>query len=189
MTAAAPTRPPRGGAGARLRRAPATLGLRLRRAAPRLRTGGRRSGEWLVFTAATLVALVHALDDAFVHRGPGLGAGELVLAAAVALGAALAGVLAFPFLRPGVKAALALCFGVLAGVNGAMHLNHVRADGPAGADVTGVLALAAGVVLLGLAAAIPWRHRGERPARRRLDAGARRPGAAAPGRRLRPRPR
>jgi predicted alpha/beta hydrolase len=143
----------------------ANTGARLRRSA----TGGarpRRSGEWLVFTAATLVALAHALDDAFVHRGPGLGAGEFVLAAALALAAGLAGVLAFPVLRPGLRAALAVGFGVLAGVNGAMHLHHLRAFGAAGADVTGVLAFAAGVLLLGLAVAIPWRHRGERPRRR-----------------------
>jgi hypothetical protein len=46
-----------------------------------------------------------------------------------------------------------------------MHLNHLQAGGPAGSDLTGVLALAAGVVLVGLAVSIPWRHRGERPAR------------------------
>ena len=41
-----------------------------------------------------------------------------------------------------------------------MHLSHVTSHGAAGGDVTGALAAAAGVVLLGLAAAIPWRHRG-----------------------------
>ena len=32
-----------------------------------------RSGEATVFTVAAALALVHAIDDAFVHPGPGLG--------------------------------------------------------------------------------------------------------------------
>jgi hypothetical protein len=34
------------------------------------------SAETLVFSAATLLLLVHALDDAFLHRSPGLGLGR-----------------------------------------------------------------------------------------------------------------
>jgi hypothetical protein len=101
-----------------------------------------RTGEGRVFGVATAIALVHALDDAFVHRGPGL--------------------LAFERLRPGLRAALAFVFGGLAVVNGATHAIHIDQHGAGGADLTGALALAAGVVLLGLAAALPWRHRGER---------------------------
>jgi uncharacterized protein len=119
-----------------------------------------RSGEALVFAVATLVAVVHGLDDAFVHRGPGLGLGQHALAGVVALAAGLAGIVAFPSLRPGLRAGLAFSFGVLALVNGAMHAGHVAEDTVAAADVTGVLAAVAGVVLIGLAVAIPWRHRG-----------------------------
>jgi hypothetical protein len=119
-----------------------------------------RSGEALVFAVATLLALVHALDDAFVHGGPGLGVGQHALAAAISVAAVVAGVLAFPSLRPGLRAALAFAFGGLALVNGGLHLGHIASDGPAGGDITGVLAAAAGTVLIGLAVAIPWRHRG-----------------------------
>ena len=121
----------------------------------------RRSGEAAVFTVALALALVHALDDAFVHRGPGLGLGQHVLPALIAIGAAVAAVVAFPSLRPGLRAALAFSFGGLALVNGMLHVAHVGQHGAAGSDVTGILAVAAGVVLLGLAVAIPWRHRGE----------------------------
>ena len=48
--------------------------------------------EARVFGAATLVALVHAVDDAFVHRGPGLGIGQHALAGAIALVAGVAGI-------------------------------------------------------------------------------------------------
>jgi uncharacterized protein len=129
----------------------------------------RGGGETLVFRAATAVALVHALDDAFVHRGPGYGLGQHALAGAIAVVAAIAGAAVFPRLRPGLRAALAFAFGGLAIVNGTMHTNHVVRSGADGGDVTGVLALMAGLVLVGLAVAIPWRRRGERalPAGRR----------------------
>jgi hypothetical protein len=122
---------------------------------------GRRPGEWLVFTAATLVGLVHGLDDAWVNRQPGVG-DDHALAAALAIALAVAGIAAFPRLRPGLRAGIALIFGALAVINGALHVIHIAVDGPARSDLTGVLAVAAGVVLVGLGAAIPFRHRGER---------------------------
>jgi uncharacterized protein len=121
-----------------------------------------RSGEALVFGAASALILVHAIDDAFVHRGLGLGLGQHALAAAISVAAVVAGVLVFPSLRPGLRAGLALAFGGLACVNGMLHVIHVANYGAAGSDVTGVVAVAAGAVLVGLAAFIPWRHRGER---------------------------
>ena len=114
-----------------------------------------------VFVIATLVALVHAVDDAFVHRGPGLGLGQHALAGLVALAAGVGAIVVFPRLRPGLQAALSFSFGLFALVNGAMHIGHLDAGGPAGADLTGVAAAVAGVVLIALAAVIPWRHRGE----------------------------
>ena len=133
-----------------------------------------RSGEALVFGVATLLALVHALDDAFVHRGPGLGLGQHALAGLIALAAGIAGVLAFPALRPGLRAALAFAFGGLALVNGMLHVLHIQKHGAAGGDLTGALAALAGLVLLGLAAAIPWRHRGEGTLAQSRARGARR---------------
>ena len=114
-----------------------------------------------VFVIATLVALVHAVDDAFVHRGPGLGLGQHALAGLVALAAGVGAIVVFPRLRPGLQAALSFSFGLFALVNGAMHIGHLDAGGPAGADLTGIAAAVAGVVLIALAAVIPWRHRGE----------------------------
>jgi fermentation-respiration switch protein FrsA (DUF1100 family) len=118
--------------------------------------------ERRLFTVATVVLLVHALDDALVNRQPGLGTGQHALAALVALVAGGAAVAAFPFLRPGLRAAAAGLLGVFGLVNGLMHVQHVRADAVAASDVTGVVAVGAALVLLGLAAAIPYRHRGER---------------------------
>ena len=120
----------------------------------------RPSGEVLAFTVGTSLVLLHALDDAFMHRGPGLGLGQHALAGVIAVVAAVGGLLAFPSLRPGLRAALAFAFGGLACVNGTLHVAHIAEHGAGGGDVTGALAVAGGVVLLGLAAVIPWRHRG-----------------------------
>jgi len=121
----------------------------------------RRSREALVFSGATAVALVHALDDAFLHRQPGVGLGQHALAAALSLVLGLGAIYAFPFLRPALRSALALLFGSLATVNGMLHVKHIADSGAAASDLTGVLATAAGAVLIGLAIAIPWLHRGE----------------------------
>ena len=128
--------------------------------------------ERRIFTVATLIVLAHALDDAFVNRGAGLGLGQHALAGAIALAAAVAGVLAFPSLRPGLRAALAFAFGGLALVNGALHVLHIDEHGASGGDFSGALAFGAGLVLLGLAAVIPFRHRGsgDRPWRARAIA-------------------
>jgi uncharacterized protein len=123
-----------------------------------------RSGEALVFVVATSLVVVHALDDAFVHRQAGVGLSQHALAATISVCAGVAGVVAFPRLRPGLRAALAGGFGALALVNGLLHLRHITLDGPAASDLTGVLAAGAGAVMIGLAVTIPWRHRGERAA-------------------------
>jgi dienelactone hydrolase len=129
-----------------------------------------RSVEALVFSVAAVVALLHALDDAFLLPGGGVPLTQHALAASIALAASVLAVVRFPSLRPGVRAAVAFTFGVLAAVNGGRHALHIVNDGGTTAnDVTGALALVAGVALVGLAAWIPVRHRGEGasgPARR-----------------------
>ncbi len=125
------------------------------------RAGRWAAGETRVVAVATALALVHAVDEALVHRERGVGVGQHALAALAALAVGLAGVAAFPLLRPGLRAAVALVFGVLALVNGGLHVLHAITQGPAGSDWTGFLAAAAGAVLLATGVSIPWRHRGE----------------------------
>ena len=117
--------------------------------------------ETAIFRGATAVALLHAVDDAFLNRQPGVPLDQHALAAAISLAAAIGAMIGFPRLRPGFRAAIALVFGPLAILNGAMHVVHIAKDGPANSDITGVLALIAGIVLLGLGLSIPWLHRGE----------------------------
>ena len=117
--------------------------------------------ETVVFRAATAIALVHAVDDAFLNRQPGVDLEQHALAAVLSLAAGVGAIVAFPRLRPGLRAAIALLFGVFAIVNGALHVRHISVDGAAASDYPGVLALAAGVVLVVLGLAIPFLHRGE----------------------------
>jgi dienelactone hydrolase len=134
------------------------------RAPKRARPGhwaAQRSPEALVFSGATAVALLHALDDAFFHRQPGVGLGQHALAAVLALVLGLGAIYVFPYARPALRSAIALVFGSLALVNGTLHVKHLADLGAAASDITGALAAAAGVVLVGLAIAIPWVHRGE----------------------------
>src|SRR5436190_6788426 len=118
-----------------------------------------RISETRIFTAATLVAVLHALDDAFLDRQTGVGLSQHALAALVALAGAAAALYSFPRARPSVGALLAFTFAVLATTNGALHVQHVRVDGLAHSDLTGIAAFVAGIVLAGLAVAILWRHR------------------------------
>ncbi|MDA0162988.1 alpha/beta hydrolase [Solirubrobacter ginsenosidimutans] len=120
----------------------------------------RRTPETVVFTAATGVALLHALDDAFLGRQPGVGFMQHALGALVALLGAVGAVSLFPRVRPSARAAFALLFGSLALVNGALHIKHLGAESMAASDLTGVLAAVAGGALVLLAAYIPFRHRG-----------------------------
>ena len=105
---------------------------------------------------ATALALVHALDDALINRQPGVDLDHHALAAAISLAAGIAAIVAFPRMRPGFRAAVALVFGALAATNGSMHVIHITKDGPANSDVTGALAMVAGLSLIGLALWIPW---------------------------------
>jgi len=122
-----------------------------------------RGAEALVFTAAVLVALVHAFDDAFLLPAGGVPVTQHALAFGIALVSSAVAIWAFPSRRPGVRAALAWSFGILAMINGGRHVHHVLVEGNTASanDVTGALALLAGAALVGLAAWIPFRHRGQ----------------------------
>lgn len=118
-----------------------------------------RLTERAVFAGATGVAVLHALDDAFTGRQPGVPLTQHALAAAITLAGAGAAVYAFPRVRPSVRALLAFVSATLALTNGVLHVQHVRVDTLANSDLTGILATLAGAVLAVLSVAILWRHR------------------------------
>jgi len=119
---------------------------------------GRR--DTVVFRVALAVVVLWVLDDAFVHPEAGASAGDHLSSGLVPTALALALGVVYPRLRPGLRAAAALVAGALATVAGvADGVRHVAVDRLAGDDVTAVLALIAGVVLLALGFWTLWRTR------------------------------
>jgi alpha/beta superfamily hydrolase len=117
--------------------------------------------EHRVFVGAAAVALIHALDDAFLHRQPGVPSGQHAVAAVLSAVAVIAATGVYRTARPGLRSALALVLGLLAFTNGVLHVVHIADGGAAGSDVTGALAAIAGAVLVGLALAVPLLSRRE----------------------------
>src|SRR3954451_17769213 len=117
------------------------------------------AGEAWWFGGATAVCVVHALDDAVVDRQPGVPADQHLAAVVLTVALAIVAVVAVPHARTGLRAKLAMNFGVLALANGMLHVIHIGSlGGPARSDVTGVLAAAAGVALVALSVWIPFHH-------------------------------
>ncbi len=119
-----------------------------------------RRRETLAFRLCCLAIALYLLDDAFVHPEPGTSAGDHLIGGLVpvAVLATLAAVL--PRARAGAGAALALALGLATvAVGVAVPVRHIGLQGPSGDDLTGVLALAAGLILVVLAVGMLWRSR------------------------------
>src|SRR5829696_10195978 len=107
-----------------------------------------------VFRVALAVIAVAVFDDAFVHPEIGMTAEDHLASGLVPLVIAAALALAYPHLRAGVRAVVAIATGVLALTAGiADGFRHVIVDRLAGDDVTVMLAGLAGAGLVALGAA------------------------------------
>jgi len=104
--------------------------------------------------------VLHVADAELFRPQPGTTARDHVAAALVPLAVALLAALAYGRLRPGLRAAIALVFGILALVGGLIAVGGALADGLSRAEWTGLVLIPAGVVLLGLAVWLPWSERG-----------------------------
>ncbi len=138
MTATTLSRPPR---------------TRIRRLSQRI------PGGQTLFMALTALIALHVIDDSFLQPQPGTTAADHLVSGLVPLAAlALAAVL-YPRVRGGRQAGLALLVGfsgIVVGIEGAYYTSKV---GPSGDDFTGLLALAAGVALVGFGVLHLWRTR------------------------------
>jgi len=115
--------------------------------------------EALLFRIAVAVIGLHVVDDNYVQPEPGTSAGDHLVSGLVPLAVLALAAWGYPRLRAGWRGALALALGVLGiatGIEGAYYTSKV---GPSGDDFTGLLALAAGALLIGLAAVTLWRTR------------------------------
>src|SRR3954468_11169332 len=119
----------------------------------------RRSRETVLFRVALAVIAVHIVDDNYLQPQPGTSPADHVVSGLVPLALLGLATWGYPRLRGGRRGALALVFGVLGIAAGIEGLYYTREVGPSGDDFTGLLAIPAGVLLLGLGAATLWRTR------------------------------
>jgi dienelactone hydrolase len=120
---------------------------------------GRLATETTVARAALGVVALHVADDSFIQPQPGTGAADHLVSGLVPLAALALVAWAYPRLRAGLRASLALVlggFGIVTGIEGVYYSTK---GGPSGDDFTGLLALAAGIVLVGLGVVTLWRSR------------------------------
>jgi dienelactone hydrolase len=112
-----------------------------------------------LFTAAIGVVALHIADDSFLQPQPGTSAGDHLASGLVPLALlALAGV-AYPRLRAGGQAVVALVIGFLGIGFGSEAVRYWSDIGLSGDDYTGLASILAGVTLIGLGAVTLWRSR------------------------------
>jgi fermentation-respiration switch protein FrsA (DUF1100 family) len=99
------------------------------------------------------------VDDNFVQPPPGTSGGDHLASGLVPLAVLALAAWAYPRLRPGAQGALALLLGPFGIIAGAEAVRYLGDGGPAGDDFTGLLAIPAGVLLIGLGAVVLWRSR------------------------------
>ena len=101
---------------------------------------------------AALVAIAVA-DDAFVHPEPGTSAGDPLASGLIPIAIAVLAALAYPRLRAGLRACIALVFSALALDAGIVDgIRHIVINTMSGDDLTAILATFAGASLLVLGA-------------------------------------
>jgi uncharacterized protein len=109
--------------------------------------------------AATGVVAAHVVDDNFVQPNAGTGAADHLVSGLVPLAVLAAAATIYPRVRAGAQALIALSlafFGLLAGSEA---IAYMRSVGLSGDDYTGLLSIAAGLVLLGLGTLTLWKSR------------------------------
>jgi uncharacterized protein len=114
------------------------------------------------------VLALHVIDDSFLQPQPGTSAGDHLAGGLVPLALIGLAAVAYPRVRAGVRAMLALVFGLLALVMGTAEAGYYTLKvGPSGDDYTGLLAIPAGLLLLGLGVGTLWKSRRLNDSKRR----------------------
>jgi uncharacterized protein len=122
--------------------------------------------EPALFLLGVAVIALHVLDDNFVHPEAGTSVGSHLVSGLVPLGLLGLAAWAYPRLSGALRGALALTLGVLGIVAGVEAVHYTSTVGASGDDFTGLLAIPAGLLLLGVGAATLRRTRrveGNRP--------------------------
>ena len=106
------------------------------------------------------VAALHVVDDNFLQPQPGTSAADHLAGGLVQVGLFLLFAWAYPRLRPGLRGTLAIFVGLFTVVMGVGEAGYyTRENGPSGDDYTGLLAIPAGFLLIGIGLVTLWRSR------------------------------
>jgi hypothetical protein len=106
------------------------------------------------------VGALHVVDDNFLQPQPGTTAGDHLVGGLVQTGLFVLFAWAYPRLRAGARATLALGVGVFMVIMGAGEAGYyLREDRLSGDDYTGILMIPAGLLLVGIAFTTLWKSR------------------------------
>ena len=126
------------------------------------------SGSPRVFVVCAAAVMLHIADDSFLQPAEGTSAGDHVLSGTVLMLALAGGAYAYPRVRAGSRAVIALLTAVTGVVVGFAEAgNHLLSTGLHDDDYTGLVAGAAALLLVGLAVRTLWRSRRSGPTRMR----------------------
>ena len=120
----------------------------------------------LALASIGLVGL-HVVDDNFLQPEPGMSPVDHLPGGLGLLALVAAGAWAYPRVRAGARAAIALLAGFLGLLAGTEAVYYTISASPSGDDFTGLLSVVAGFVLLGVGVATLWRARRTNDSRRR----------------------
>jgi uncharacterized protein len=121
-----------------------------------VRVAGR---ETTLVAVATAMVGLHVADDSFLQPQPGTSAAHHLVSGLVPLAALLGAGALYGRVRAGARASIALLLGFFGVLVGTEAFYYAWAVGPSGDDYTGLLAIPAGLLLLGVGAHTLWRSR------------------------------
>ena len=106
------------------------------------------------------IGALHVVDDNLLQPQPGTSAGDHLVGGLIQAAFFASFAWAYPHLRPGLRGTLAIFVGLLMVVMGAGEAGYyTRENGPSGDDYTGLLAIPAGLLLVGVGVLTLWRSR------------------------------
>jgi dienelactone hydrolase len=112
-----------------------------------------------LFRVGVAVVALHVVDDSFLQPQPGTSAADHLVSGLLPLTALLGAGIVYPRLPAGMRAVVALLFGlfgVAAGIEGAYYAHSTALSGD---DYTGLASIPAGVLLIALGVATLWQSR------------------------------
>jgi hypothetical protein len=120
----------------------------------------RRPDERTLFLLGTALVALHVVDDSFLQPPPGTSGADHLASGLVPVALLAAAAWGHGRVRAGWRGVLALVVGVFGVGIGALEAGYYTAAiGPSGDDFSGLLAIAAGIGLIGVGALVLWRSR------------------------------